>query len=128
MFYTPDNRDPSLPYDPIKAIVAPRPIGWISTLSREGVANLAPYSFFNAIGGNPPMLMFSSEGRKDTATHAIERGEFVFNYVSEDQADVMNQSSVTAPKGVSEFEHVGIASCPIEAGGATPGCASACCT
>lgn len=108
MFYTPDNRDPSLPHDPIKAIVAPRPIGWISTLSREGVANLAPYSFFNAIGGNPPMLMFSSEGRKDTATHAIERGEFVFNYVSQELADVMNKSSVAAPGGISEFEHAGI--------------------
>ncbi len=112
MFYEPDNRDASLPHDPIKAIVAPRPIGWISTLSRNGIANLAPYSFFNAIGSHPPLLMFSSEGRKDTANHAIEMGEFVFNYVSQDLAEIMNQSSISAPDGVSEFEHVGIDSAP----------------
>lgn len=109
MFYTPDQRDPSLPHDPIKAIVSPRPIGWISTLSEEGVANLAPYSFFNAVGGMPPMLMFASEGFKDSARNAAQTGEFVFNYVSKDLAHDMNNSSANAPSGVSEFEHYSIA-------------------
>lgn len=108
MFYTPENRDPSLKYDPIKAIVAPRPIGWISTLSDNGTANLAPYSFFNAVGGMPPMLMFASEGVKDTARNASATGEFVFNYASKNLSEEMNLSSVNAPAGVSEFEHYGI--------------------
>lgn len=109
MFYVPENRDFSkLPHDPIKAIVAPRPIGWISTLSKSGVANLAPYSFFNAVGGNPPMLMFSSEGVKDSVRNAAETGEFVFNYASEHLETEMNATSIPAPEGVSEFEHVSI--------------------
>jgi len=105
MFYTPENRDPSLPHDPIKAIVAPRPIGWISTLSKDGVANLAPYSFFNAVGGMPPMLMFASEGFKDSAQNAVDTGEFVFNYASRSLSEQMNNSSSNAPSGVSEFDH-----------------------
>ena len=105
MFYVPENRDPSLPHDPIKAIVAPRPIGWISTLSKDGVANLAPYSFFNAVGGMPPMLMFASEGFKDSARNAADTGEFVFNYVSKNLSEEMNNSSSNAPSGVSEFDH-----------------------
>ncbi len=110
MFYTPETRDHSiLPHDPIKAIVAPRPIGWISTLSKDGVSNLAPYSFFNAVGGMPPMLMFASEGLKDSALNAAETGEFVFNYASEHLTHEMNGSSLPAPRGVSEFEHLGIA-------------------
>lgn len=108
MFYTPENRDPSLPHDPIKAIVAPRPIGWISTLSTDGVANLAPYSFFNAVGGMPPMLMFASEGFKDSARNAADTGEFVFNYASRSLSEQMNNSSSNAPAGVSEFDHYGI--------------------
>ena len=108
MFYTPDNRDAALKYDPLKAIIAPRPIGWISTLSENGVANLAPYSFFNAVGGNPPMLMFASEGYKDTANNAAETKEFVFNYASKSLANEMNLSSANAPTGISEFDHYGI--------------------
>ena len=106
MFFTPEERDHSiLPHDPVKAIIAPRPIGWISTVSKEGVANLAPYSFFNAVSGMPPMLMFSSEGAKDTATNAIDTGEFVHNYVSKSVEDEMNLTSIAAPAGVSEFEY-----------------------
>ncbi|MEM9332277.1 MAG: flavin reductase family protein [Pseudomonadota bacterium] len=109
MFYQPENRDRQiLPHDPIKAIIAPRPIGWISTLSTEGVENLAPYSFFNAVGGMPPMIMFSSEGYKDTARNAVETGEFVFNYASKHLENEMNASSLPAPSGVSEFDHCGI--------------------
>lgn len=115
MFYRPEKRDPSLTYDPIKAIVAPRPIGWISTLSSDGVSNLAPYSFFNAVGGMPPMLMFASEGFKDSAKNAADTGEFVFNYASKSLSKEMNNSSSNAPAGVSEFEHYGIeqAACEI---------------
>ena len=109
MFFTPENRDKSvLPHDPLKAIVAPRPIGWISSLSKEGIANLAPYSFFNSIGGAPPMLMFSSEGVKDSARNAIQSREFVCNYVGESMAEEMNATSVPAPEGISEFDHFGI--------------------
>lgn len=109
MYFTPQTRDKSLlPHDPIKAIVAPRPIGWISTLSKDGIANLAPYSFFNAVGGMPPMLMFSSEGVKDSARNAVESGEFVFNYVSQDLEAEMNATSTPAPAGISEFDHVGL--------------------
>lgn len=111
MFYTPQSRDHSvLPHDPMKAIVAPRPIGWISTISKDGVANLAPYSFFNAVGNMPPMLMFVSEGLKDSARNAAETGEFVYNYASKHLENEMNASSLPAPAGVSEFDHLGIAS------------------
>ena len=109
MFFTPEERDRNiLPHDPIKAIVAPRPIGWISTLSKDGVPNLAPYSFFNAVGGMPPILMFSSEGVKDSAKNALETGEFVFNYPGKELLHEMNGSSVPAPSGVSEFEFMSI--------------------
>ena len=109
MFFKPEDRDKTLlPHDPLKAIVAPRPIGWISSLSLDGVANLAPYSFFNMVGGNPPLLMFSSEGIKDTARNAIETGEFVFNYASENLTREINESSIDAPAGVSEFNRLGI--------------------
>ncbi len=108
MFYIPENRDPSLPHDPIKAIVAPRPIGWISTLSKDGIANLAPYSFFNAVGGMPPMLMFASEGFKDSARNSADTGEFVFNYASKSLSEAMNNSSSNAPAGISEFDHYNI--------------------
>ncbi len=64
----------NLPHDPFNAIVAPRPIGWISTISTEGVPNLAPYSFFNAIGDNPPIIAFSSSGRKDSLVNAEATG------------------------------------------------------
>ena len=115
MFFTPQTRDKSLlPHDPLKAIVAPRPIGWISTLSTDGIENLAPYSFFNAVGGMPPMLMFASEGLKDSARNAAETGEFVFNYASEHLEKEMNASSLPAPQGVSEFKHLGIPSAASE--------------
>ena len=78
VFYEPHLRDRSLlPHDPFKAAIAPRPIGWVSTLSADGLVNLAPYSFFNAVCGAPPMIAFSSEGMKDSASFAIETREFV---------------------------------------------------
>lgn len=102
MFYEP-SKGHGLPHDPFKAIVAPRPIGWISTRAGDGSLNLAPYSFFNAVSADPHIVMFSSEGEKDSVTFARETGEFVANLVSHDLAQKMNASSLDAPRGVSEF-------------------------
>ena len=108
MFYQADQPH-GLPHNPFKAIVAPRPIGWISTLSKSGVANLAPYSFFNGICDVPPIVMFSSGGVKDSMRNAVETGEFTFNYVSRSAQDAMNVSSGGYPHGDSEFEIAGLA-------------------
>lgn len=111
MFYEP-SKGHGLPHDPFKAIVAPRPIGWISTVSAAGAANLAPYSFFNALGTNPHLVMFSSEGEKDSVVFARETGEFVVNLVTRDLVGQMNASSVDAPRGVSEFGYAGLTAEP----------------
>ncbi len=113
MFYEPESRDRALlPHDPFKAMVAPRPIGWISTRSLSGAANLAPYSFFNAVGGAPPLLAFSSEGAKDSAAFAEESGEFVWNMASFALREAMNASAASLPRGQSEFEFAGLESAP----------------
>jgi len=111
MFYEPRNGH-GLPHDPFKAIIAPRPIGWISTVDGAGKTNLAPYSFFNAVHSNPPMLMFTSESMKHSAANAIATGEFVFNLVSRDLFDAMNISSGDFPAEVSEFEAAGLTAAP----------------
>ena len=111
MFYEPRNGH-GLPHDPGKAIVAPRPIGWISTRGSDGSVNLSPYSFFNMISGQPFLVMFSSESVKDSATFAQETGEFVVNLASRDLAEKMNASSVDAPRGVSEFGYAGLTPAP----------------
>ncbi|MGH6717885.1 MAG: flavin reductase family protein [Alphaproteobacteria bacterium] len=119
MFYEPAKRDRGLlPHDPFKALVTPRPIGWISTLGRDGVANLAPFSFFNAVASDPPMVMFASggaaqvDGRKDSHRNAEESGEFVANIVPYRLKDAMSASSATMPPEVDEFEAVGLAKLP----------------
>jgi flavin reductase (DIM6/NTAB) family NADH-FMN oxidoreductase RutF len=113
IFYEPDSRDRDLlPHDPFKALVAPRPIGWVSTVGAGGHVNLAPYSFFNAIGEQPPMLAFSSSGRKHSATFAGEVSEFVWNLATWDLREAMNQSSAALPHGESEFEHAGLEMAP----------------
>lgn len=111
MFYEP-SKGHGLPHDPSKAIVAPRPIGWISTLNAAGEINLAPYSFFNAVSTRPFIVWFSSEGEKDSATFAQETGEFVANLVSRDLAEKMNRTSVSAPRGVNEFVYADLAMAP----------------
>jgi flavin reductase (DIM6/NTAB) family NADH-FMN oxidoreductase RutF len=103
MFYKADEPH-GLAHNPFKAIVAPRPIGWISTLDKNGVANLAPYSFFNGICDTPMILMFSSGGMKDSAQHAADTGEFTFNYVSKTMKNEMNVSSGSFERGENEFE------------------------
>lgn len=111
MFYEPRNGH-GLPHDPFRAIVAPRPIGWISTVSSDGHINLAPYSFFNALCGNPPMVGFASEGIKDSARNAVETGEFVVNLATHKMAKAMNITSTRVERGVNEFELAGIERAP----------------
>jgi flavin reductase (DIM6/NTAB) family NADH-FMN oxidoreductase RutF len=108
MFYEAAQNAHGLPHDPFKALVAPRPIGWISTRGARGELNLAPYSFFNAISEQPKLVMFASLGRKDSVTFAEESGEFVANFASANLAKQMNQSSIAAPRGVSEFDLTGL--------------------
>lgn len=111
MFYEP-SKGHGLPHDPSKAIVAPRPIGWISTIDKAGKINLAPYSFFNAFSTRPFLVWFSSEGEKDSATFAEETGEFVANLVSRELAQKMNRTAVDAPRGISEFGYADLAMAP----------------
>lgn len=101
-----------LPHDPLNSIVAPRPIGWVSTLSADGVANLAPYSFFNLFNYRPPIIGFSSTGWKDSAANLGERPEFVWNLVTRDLAEAMNATSATLPPEVDEFVTAGLGKRP----------------
>ena len=113
VFYTPENRDRDLlPHDPFKAFVAPRPIGWVSTVGQGGEVNLAPYSYFNAVSDNPPTVMFSSDGPKDSSTFAQATEEFVWNLVTYDLREAMNQTSAMLPRGQSEFEFAGLEMAP----------------
>ncbi len=111
MFYRPQARDGSLlPHDPLKAIVAPRPIGWIAAQGASGAINLSPYSFFNLVSSPPtPIVMFSSEGRKDAVTFIEETGEFTCSLVTLDLADQMNLTSAPLPRGENEFTYAGLA-------------------
>ncbi|HXS93506.1 MAG TPA: flavin reductase family protein [Candidatus Limnocylindrales bacterium] len=110
-FYEP-SKGHQLPHDPFKAIVAPRPIGWISTLDREGRVNLAPYSFFNAVCDQPPMVMFSSSGWKHSVANIDARREFVCNLVTRGLAERMNLTSAPLPHGESEFDFAQLATAP----------------
>ena len=106
MFYKPqDGHD--LPHNPFSAIVSPRPIGWISSRSHDGINNLAPYSFFNAVAYTPPQVMFASGSLKDSVKNARDTGYFCVNIVGADMADIMNLSSETLPSDVDEFAHSG---------------------
>lgn len=109
MFYEPSKRNHGLPYDPFKAIVTPRPIGWITTMSAKGEINLAPYSYFNGFSSRPPIVGFSSEGWKDSATFAEETGEFVCSLATYELRDAMNATCAPMPRGVNEMEAAGIA-------------------
>ncbi len=107
MFYEPKDGH-GLPHDPFRAIVAPRPIAWISTIGLDGVVNLAPYSFFNAFCGSPPIIGFASEGLKDSQSNAIETGEFVVNLATRAMAEKLNLTSARVERHVDEFELAGI--------------------
>ncbi len=101
-----------LRHDPFNSIVGPRPIGWISTRSRGGQLNLAPYSFFNAFAYTPPTIGFSSTGRKDTLRNVQETGEFVWNLATRDSAERMNITSANVPHGTEEFALAGLTPAP----------------
>ena len=112
MFYEPQKRNHGLPHDPFKAIVAPRPIGWITSISARGEVNLAPYSFFNAVSTHPPIVLFASEGAKDSKTFIEETGEFVCNLATFELRDAMNATSAPLPRGRNEMEAAGLAAAP----------------
>jgi flavin reductase (DIM6/NTAB) family NADH-FMN oxidoreductase RutF len=110
-FYEPA-KGHGLPHDPFKAIVAPRPIGWISTRDRQGRVNLAPYSYFNAFCDVPPVVGFSSYGRKDSLNNAEETGEFVANLATRPLAEAMNLTSAAVAHGVDELAMAGLTAAP----------------
>lgn len=105
MFYRPSDGH-GLPHNPFKALVSPRPIGWISTRASRG-DNLAPYSFFNAIADDPPQVMFAG-GMKDSITNARDSGVFAVNLVEEAMLGAMNDTSAAYAHGISEFERAGV--------------------
>jgi flavin reductase (DIM6/NTAB) family NADH-FMN oxidoreductase RutF len=102
------------PYKLSTGLIVPRPIGWIGSISADGIANLAPYSFFNCVSGAPPTFVFSPGrgGRKDTLDNVREVGEFTVNIVTEEVAEAMNATSATHPADVDEFEAAGLTAVP----------------
>lgn len=117
MHYSPENKNHGLPVDPFKACVGPRPIGWISTVSRDGIDNLAPFSQFNNLSYDPPLVMLAltQQGveadeirRKDTCTNIEDTGCFVYNIVPYELKDKMNLTAAALPKEVDEFEYAGL--------------------
>ncbi len=114
MFYDAIKNDHGFQYDPFKAIVAPRPIGWITTLAGDGTVNLAPYSYFNAFAQAPHYVAFGSglsvrDGLKDTLSNITATGEFVLNLATWDLREQVNASSANASPDIDEFELAGLA-------------------
>ena len=112
MFYDARRGDHDLPHDPFKALVAPRPIGWISSRGADGVSNLAPYSFFNAISAQPSLVMFSSQGHKDSVSNIAATGAFACSLVSYELRDAMNKSSAAVGPQINEFRLAGLTEAP----------------
>jgi flavin reductase (DIM6/NTAB) family NADH-FMN oxidoreductase RutF len=112
MFYETANNHHGLARNPLKAIVSPRPIGWITSMSAKGEINLAPYSFFNAVSDAPPIVLFSSEGRKDSLVFIEETKEFVCNLATFDLRAAVVATSADLPRGVNEMEKAGLAAAP----------------
>ena len=106
-FYEPVNGH-GLAHDPLNAIVAPRPIGWIGSRSGAGVNNLAPYSFFNVFNYRPPLIGFSSQGWKDSVANIAETKVFTWNLATMTLAQAMNASAATVPAEVDEFSLAGV--------------------
>jgi flavin reductase (DIM6/NTAB) family NADH-FMN oxidoreductase RutF len=112
MFYEP-GKGHGLPRDPFKALVVPRPIGWFTTLNDDGTVNIGPYSYFNAVADDPPVVMFAASPRqpdwvKDSARNAISRGEFVHNMVTYALREQMNATSAEVAPGVEEAPLAGL--------------------
>lgn len=113
MYYEPGRTRHGLAHDPFKSCVVPRPIGWISTLSLEGISNLAPYSQFQNLTFDPPYVMFAANQntlgkKKDTTVNAEQTGEFVYNMATWDLRDAMNRSAQETAAGVDEFDLAGV--------------------
>ena len=113
MFYESAKNDHGLAHDPFKSCVVPRPIGWISTISKDGIPNLAPYSQFQNLTFDPPYVMFAANqktdgSRKDTVVNTEQTGEFVYNMVSYDLKDAMNTTAQEIPPDADEFEVAGL--------------------
>lgn len=118
MFYTTAKNDHGLPYNPFKACVVPRPIGWISSVSHDGIVNLAPFSMFNQLGYDPPFVFFSGANRpgtgqrKDSVTNAEETREFVVNIATYDLREQVSMTAQHVDPGVDEFELAGLTKVP----------------
>lgn len=117
MFYDTETNKHGLPRDPFKSCIAPRPIGWISTLDADGVANVAPYSFFNGVAAAPPMVMYASSGQKgrgnkDTLENIRAMAEFVVNVATWETRDAMNATSAFVPPQEDEFRLAGLTPAP----------------
>ncbi len=112
MIYDGIRNDHGFANDPIKALVAPRPIGWISSLSKTGVSNLAPYSFFNLVSEDPHYVAFGTSEYKNTIANVEATREFAVNLVSHALKDAMNKTSGNFPPDSDEFEIAGIEKAP----------------
>ena len=125
MFYEPGKGpkggDHGLPYNPLKNLFVPRPIGWFTTMDQNGNVNLAPYSFFNIVAGDPPIIVFGTgpdmrdeddDIRKDTQKNMEETGEFVFNMATYDLREQVKKSGEALPRGTDEVDHVGLTKIP----------------
>src|SRR5258706_13578486 len=113
VFFEPHARDRKLfPHDPFKGMVIPRPVGWISTMSRAGELTLAPYSYFNGFSPTPMIVGFSSEGEKDSQAFASDTGEFVWSMATYDRPEQMTATAAPLERGRSEFEFAGLETAP----------------
>lgn len=117
MYYDPEKNDHGLAFNPFKSCVVPRPIGWISTISTDGIHNLAPFSQFQNLTFDPPYVMFAAnnntrERRKDTVVNAEETGEFVYNMATYELREAVNRSAAEVPPEVDEFELAGVTKAP----------------
>ena len=112
MFHDPRHDAHGLAHGPWMALIAPRPIAWISTVSAEGLRNLAPYSAFNTVASRPPFVMFSSDGPKDTLANIEATGEFCVNIPGDDLKEAMNATSGSYPPEVDEFAIAGVTPAP----------------
>lgn len=110
--FDPSDLEGKAGYFLLTSLVIPRPIAWVSTVSEDGILNLAPHSFFNVISGNPPILHFTSTGVKDTLTNIRASGEFVVSLVNEALAEQMNDTAADFPPDESEFTWAGLETAP----------------
>ncbi len=114
MFIETERGDHGLPFNPLKACVVPRPIGWITTRSKAGIVNLAPFSFFNLVSERPPLVIFcpngshAEGGEKDSLRNVRETGAFVVNLATYDLRDQMNATAALLPRAVDEFVYAGL--------------------